>query len=168
MKKVLVGLLAVLLAFSMASCALFGSQKIYEKSAKTFSVDGMSITLTSGFTEAEFEGYVVCYDSSEVAIFVIEEEFSLIDGASDWSIEDYADLVRQANLDQNPVVSEDEGLITMKYNYYNADEKTSYSYYSVMFKGPSAFWLVQFACEQNSFEEYKPHFIEWAKSVKFN
>lgn len=47
---------------------------------KTFSSDGMTITLTDEFRETNIEYYTVAYDSKNVAVFALKEAFTLADG----------------------------------------------------------------------------------------
>lgn len=34
-----------------------------------------------------------------------------------------------------------------------------------MYRAPEAFWLLQFACESDDYEVYRPYFVSWAQSV---
>ena len=85
MKKIISCLLAVLILFSFAACAT-GAEK-------EFTSNGMTLTLTDEFRETTYEGYTVCYESKDVAVFVLKESFSLQAGLGDMSIDDYAELV---------------------------------------------------------------------------
>lgn len=162
MKKILAVLLAVITVLSCVACG----GKVYEADAKEFSSNGMTITLTEAFKESSYEGYTVCYDSSEVAVFVLKESFSLQAGLSELSVKDYADLVYQANAAKSPeAVVQADGLTYMEYTFFNEAENVTYKYFSTMHKGTDAFWLVQFATEEGNYDSYKPYLIEWAKSV---
>lgn len=135
---------------------------------KLFSSDGMEITLTKAFRKTSVDGYTVCYDSSKVAVFALKEAFSLAEGLEEMTLDDYRKLVLQANESKNPQRGEDiDSIQTMVYNFYNQEKNTEYRYLSAMYKAGDAFWLVQFACEKDVFDEYQPHFVEAAKSVAF-
>lgn len=165
MKKVVSLLMTAVFLFALTGCS---SKKIYEKEAKTFSASGMEIILTEGFKEADFEGYTACYDSSEVAIFTLKEEFSLAEGFEDLTLEEYSDLLYQANADYSPdPITEIEGIPCMEYTFLNEEEDVTFRYLTTLFKAPDAFWLIQFTCEEDCYEEYKPYFIDWAKTVTF-
>lgn len=160
MKKILCCLLVVSFLFSLTACG--------GVSAKEFTSNGMTITLTSAFKEISVEGYTVCYDSKDVAVFVLKESFSVQEGFGDLSVDDYAKLVHTANASKNPSAVTKEGDLTvMEYDFLNQQENQTYSYYSAMFKGPDAFWLIQFACKEDLYEDKKDTFIEWAKTAKF-
>jgi len=160
MKKILSCMLVVLLLLSFAACG--------SNSVKEFTSNGMTITLTDGFKKTNYEGYTVCYDSKDVAVFVLKESFSLQEGLSDMSVDDYAELVKSANASKKPsAISKKNGLTSMEYKFLNEEENQTYRYYSAMFKGPDAFWLVQFACKEELYDAKKDTFIEWAKTVEF-
>ena len=63
------------------------------------------------------------------------------------------------------MLAEIEGLTTMEYEFLNEAENVTYCYFLSMYRGDTAFWLVQFACEASLYEDYRPYFIEWAKTV---
>lgn len=176
MKKIIALLVTLLTVLSLSACNMLPalgtylalSQPVYKADEEVFKADGLEITLTEAFTETDMEGFTACYDSSEVAVFVLKEDYASIPQLSDLSLEEYADLVHEANADRSPdAITETDGLTSMEYEFYNEDDSTNYKYFSTMFKGEDAFWLVQFAVDADDYEEYKPYFIEWAKSVKF-
>lgn len=41
------------------------------------------------------------------------------------------------------------------------------SYLTVVYRTPTAFWIVQFVCPTTVYEEYKPFFLQWAKTASF-
>ena len=156
----------LLVAATAVGCALFSDPFSADK--KTFSSNGMEITLTKAFKETSFEGYTVCYDSSKAAVFALKEEFSLTEGLEALTLEQYHDLVLQANAAKNPERGENVGSIpTMLYNFYNEEKKTEYRYFAAMYKADDAFWIVQFACEEDLFDTYEPYFVEAGKTVVF-
>lgn len=161
MKRFVALLLIAVSVLALASCG-----SVIDADAKDFSGEGMTITLTEGFTETKMDGYTLCYDSKEIAVFALKESFSLAAGFGDYTLAEYADLVHTANAARNPGdITDIEGLTCMEYTFDN--NGTVYSYLSVMYKASDAFWLVQFTCKQADYEAFKPHMITWAKSVKF-
>ena len=64
---------------------------------KTFSVNEMDITLTSQFKEVTVQGFTAAYDSKNVAVLVLREDFSLAENFGDYSLEEYGQLVLKAN-----------------------------------------------------------------------
>ena len=160
MKRILSCLLVVLFLFSLTACS--------KASPEEFTSVGMTITLTSDFELTEVEGYTACYDSKDVAVFVLKESFLLQEGFGDLSLDDYADLVYTANASKNPTAVAKEGDLTvMEYEFLNEQENKTYSYYTVMYKSSDAFWTVQFACKKKLYKAKKDTFIEWANTVEF-
>ena len=135
---------------------------------KTFDDNGMSITLTNEFSKVEVEERTNCYGSEKVAVLALKEDFSLVEGFSDYTLEQYRDLVVENNSSLSSVeLKETEGLLGFEYDFYNADADKTLRYFSYVYKADDAFWMVQFATETKYVEELSPKIIEWAKSVTF-
>ena len=160
MKKVLSLALVLILMLSLVSCA---------PKSKEFSKEGMTITLTNSFWEKSVDGYTICYDSRNDAVFVLKEAFSLLDGAEDLTLDEYAEMVRKNNASRSPSeIKKEEGLTIMEYTFLNESNGITYAYLTTMFKTSDAFWLIQFTCEKSDYDTRRASYIEWAKSVKFD
>ena len=86
----------------------------------------------------------------------------------DITLEQYAELVMQANSDKDPVAGDDiDGNPTLLYNYYNEDRDLEYRYLTVLYQADDGFWMVQFAVSDENAEQCRAQISEWAKSVKF-
>jgi hypothetical protein len=134
---------------------------------KTFSDEGMSITLTEAFIVADYEGYTTCYDSTNVAVFVIKEEFSLMEGFEDYTLAQYGELVTGNNGLDASALKKSNNLLYFTYDYKVPDLDQTYEYYAFMYKGKDAFWLVQFATLEENVEYYLDDIFAWADSVEF-
>ncbi len=164
MKKFLALMLALLTLLSCVSCI---GGKVYEAAAKEFSSNGLTLTLTKAFKEADMQGYTVAYDSAAVAIFAIKENFSLMPGVENKDANGYAELLRQANANRNPgEIKTEDGVVFFEYSFYNEAEKTTYKYLTTAHKGSDSFWMVQFATREKDYDEYRPYLLQWAQSVK--
>ena len=160
MKKFLSLLLAAVMLFGLTSCM--------EATPKDFTCEGMTVTLTNRFKEANYEGYTVCYQSSDMMVIVLKESFSLQAGLDKMTLDEYAKLVRQANTSKSPSeITKHESFQSMEYTFLNEQEKQTYSYFTTMFKGPDAFWMIQFASKEEDYASHKDTFLEFANSVKF-
>ena len=134
---------------------------------KKFSDNGMSITLTNGFKNVQFEGLTNCYDSADVAVLALKEEFTLMEGFEDYTLEEYGELVLINNgLDVSSLNNVD-GLLEFEYEYTNPETNENYIYCSFIYKSDDAFWLVQFATLTENIDTYSTSIVEWAKSVSF-
>ena len=134
---------------------------------KTFSVDGMSITLTDDFNEIYIQGYTKVYDSSRVAVFALKESFTLFEDAENYTLAEYAALLIEINGLTNVSPSSAEGLTFFEYEFENPNTQVMYHYYSFVYKTDDAFWMIQFSTEANNASAYEEQIFNWAKSVEF-
>lgn len=163
MKKIVLIMLSAILLLSAVSCT-----DLFKPEDKDFYSNGMNITLTTEFKEATVEGYTVCYESKDVAVFILKEAFTLQAGLENQTVDYYAELVRNANASKAPgEIKKQYGLIYFEYDHLNEEKGVTYRYFTTMFKGPDAFWLVQFACERDEYADKRQSFIDWAKTVAF-
>jgi len=163
MKKLISFAIVLAALLTLVSCG----GKVYEAEAKEFTSNGMTITLTKSFVENTQQGYTVCYDSNAVAVIALKEAFTMMEGFEDWTLEAYADAIYQNNAANNPTTPTKVGdRMVMEYTFFNPDTDITYHYYTCMYKGSDGFWMIQFACDVNEIEEYKPYMIEWADSVR--
>lgn len=135
---------------------------------KTFSYDGMTITLTDEFRETNIENYTVAYDSKNVAVFALKEAFILADGFENCTLEQYADLVLQANNFSSAEIKTADGLTGFEYDFTNPETNDTYKYFSYVYKTNDAFWLVQFATLSKNVDAYASEITQWAQSIKFS
>ncbi len=134
---------------------------------RVFSDSGMRITLTKDFYQISIPGYTACYNSENVAIFTLKEEFELLDGSEDYTIRQYGELVVQNN-SLSVAIQNSNGLTYFEYFYRNPSNGESYQYIAFVYKADDAFWLVQFATLSDDFDEYRGEIMDWAGSVKFS
>lgn len=136
--------------------------------AKTFSSDGMIITLTDEFKKTSFEDYTVAYESKNIAIIALKEEFTLAEGFGDCTLDQYAELVLQASQLTAVEVRTVDGLVGFTYDYTDPETKTALRYFTYVFKTDDAFWTVQFATAKKNADAYASEIKEWAKSIMFS
>ena len=141
---------------------------LLEMEKAIYFAEGMEIQLPEAFRQVDDTGYTVCYEADTAAIFALREPFTMAEGVENLTLMEYADMVCVANSSKSPsAVMEEEGLLLMEYTYFAESENAEYKYLTTMFKASDAFWMVQFTCRAENYEEYRPHFVEWAKSVTF-
>ena len=155
MKRTFTAIVCTLLLVAvLAGC---GSTNPFDAAAKTFSNEGMTITLTSDFSKQSMDGYTVCYAAKTAAVFALHEtndQFAAA-GLNDVTLEQYAALVMQNNSSRNPVAGDDiNGCPTILYDFYNEDKDVEYRYLAVMYQADDGFWLVQFASAKDDFDTY--------------
>lgn len=157
-------LVAALLVGFLAGLAGPFLSNLWSSNPKEFSAEGMTITLTAAFDEAEYAGFTQCYESNEVAIMALKEKFTLLPGAEDYSVEEYGQLVLQGNSMKDTALKTKDGVVYFTYTSEVADGST-YFYFAAVYKGSDAFWLIQFAAPESLRDTYEPQFLQWAGSV---
>ena len=133
---------------------------------KTFSKAGMSITLTNRFTEKEYISMTAYYESSDMLVTVLKEDFASYPSVSTWSVSKYAQNVVQANR----LSGIDIQLSESGYAYFEYAKTVSgneYSYFATCHKAQDAFWLIQFAVFTKDFEEKMDTIWQYANSITF-
>lgn len=138
-----------------------------EAQPKTFSAQGMSITLTDEFREFDAENFTVGYETGDVVVLGLKEEFSLMEGAEDYTLEEYGNLVLQSNGMDDFQLDTVEGVTFFEYLYTDPDTNENYQYFSCVYKANDAFWLMQFVTLEENVDIYAEQFLAWAKSVEF-
>lgn len=165
------GLIILILAVIVgAVVGFFAANSFFSKTPKekTFSSNGMNITLSEEFKETTVKKYTVAYDSKKVAVFALKEPFALVDGFEDYTLDQYADLVIQSNGLSPSQKKTDNGLIWFEYDFDNPENNNTYRYSTYVYKANDAFWIVQFATLKSNFEKVSQEIAVWAKSVTFS
>ncbi|MCL2677850.1 MAG: hypothetical protein FWE85_02220 [Clostridiales bacterium] len=161
-RRIVFALVIMLPIILLAGCLNLSDEKTF-----TTADVGLSITLTSRFVEQDLAVWTAYYSSTTSIVTVLKEEFHLFDqhghDAADLTPEDYARLVIESNREPCDV-EKVEGLTT--FTYERRVNGKDFKYFAVTFKGPDAFWLVQFGCDRKNFDKFQAQFIEWAKTVK--
>lgn len=131
---------------------------------KQFAVDEMRITLNSDFRKQTATGYTAAYGTSDVAVVILQEEFALVEGWENMHVLLYRDIVMKNNK-KDGTLGEYEGI---PYFEFDAESNgTTYHYIAAVYKGPDAFWLIQFATKTDDANEYREQILDWATSVTF-
>ena len=138
-----------------------------EPMPEVFSSGGMSIVLTDEFAETPVDKYTATYDSRDVAVIALKEEFSLFEGFENYTLEQYANLVIENNNMSDTDIKNVNGLMSFEYTYFNPETNKNYIYFSYVYKSGDAFWLVQVATEEDKATEYFDDIVMWANSVEF-
>lgn len=153
-----------IIGFSLTS-GLF-SNKTPE--AKTFTYNEMSITLTDEFIKEDFDNFDATFDSRDVAVFVIQDEFSLFEGFEGYTLKEYCELVIDSNALTSVEIETGNGLTYFVYQFTNTEANEDYQYYTYVYKTDNSFWMVQFAVFAENAGEYEPQIEDWASSVSFS
>lgn len=136
------------------------------KDTKDFSSKGMKITLSNDFSETNLDNFTLAYQSDEVIITALKEEFSLLEGFENYTLSEYGGLVmRNSGINDN--LKAEGNFYYFNYTYTDPNYNLTYYYLSAVFKTNDAFWLVQFCTPNNLAYKYKSEFIDWTKTIEF-
>ena len=158
--------ISLLLSGSLLLCGCFPKIMIVPSNdsigePKTFEKEGIKLTLTDSFIEKESElGFYAYYVSNFCGVVVLKEDFSLEEGLSDRSLEEYVRNVIANNGHTDIEPQNKDGLW-----FYVRDNNGTRSY-SYSYKGSNAFWIVQFLCMTSDAPKLEDLFYLWANSVE--
>lgn len=163
MKRIALLMALLALALSLASCDLLAPEK-------TYTCEEMSITVKGMFSQQNdlHEAFDLILLSPSAGVMVLREDladFEANDLDTDITVAEYAAILMENNeLDGSPV--EEDGLTY--FTYSETAEGTEFTYIGFCYSSPEAYWLVQCYSTSEKFEDMKPAFITWAKSVTFS
>lgn len=159
MKKRVLCVLLCLVLILCTGCSLLDAGA----SSKTFEKNGFSIELTTAFQEKEHVSFTAYFLSSDTMVTALLEEYDLFEGYNVNSLEDYANLVMQAN----KLTGEPEYKDDLLCFFYDAQVNgKDFTYMAVVYEGEEGYWLINIASESKHFDKLLPTFITYAKSVK--
>ena len=155
--------IALVLALTMLSGCSFpgiGAEEL------DFSGAGLTITLTVDFYEKNHVSFTGCYESQEMLVLTLKEEFTIleeIDFSKDSTVEDYLELVISAN-EHSAKIAEKDGI--PYFTYESSAAGKDFKYMATAVKSSDAFWLVQFAVHKEDFNKYEDTMFKYAASIK--
>lgn len=161
MKKLLCVCISLVLVLSLlTACA---------SSPKTFTWNGLTIELSSGFIEHEVTNESASY-ANYFSTYVVVISYETVDSLvtlgydSDMTVDEYAALSIEANELDTEVKTADG---VTYYNYTGDADGTEYTYMATVHLLGNSFWLVQFASETKDYEKAEAEFLAWAKTVSY-
>lgn len=134
---------------------------------KEFSKAGMTITLTDRFAEKNLASQTAYYESLSAIVTVLKEEFSLVAGFENYTLNQYTAAVLTQNKLQS-TINKPEGKSYYSFSYEKTVNGKDFYYFATTFKASDAFWLIQFACVTSDKDKYQADFEKWADSVTFD
>ena len=164
---IIVGILAGVAAGAVVSAGLLSGGSASAQ-LQTFEAQGLQLSLTEDFTETNVDGYTASYASQDAAVFLLRENFSLKEGVEALSLEEYGAMVLANNsFGQSTALRSEEGLTVFDYEFTGPNTGSTYYYYTVLCKGPDAFWVVQFSTLAENARENLSFFKYCAKQISF-
>lgn len=164
-------LFSILLALCLLLCGCTAEEEPPAEPIPTdFAAAGMHLTLTEDFAEKQHVSYTALYESAELVIMVLKEEYTLFDKtdfSSQTAPEEYAALVWSANQLEGevPVQTADD---LVWFDYSRTANGTDYTYRAYVFKSDDAFWLFQFGARSDAFAALTDTIHGYATTVYFD
>ena len=136
---------------------------------KTFSDNGLTITLTDNFKYVQVDGYDATYSSNNVAVFAVKG-LSFVDYPllTNYTIDEYMSILVFDNGQSVGEINKSVGVPYFEYEYEDSSTGTLYICRCFAYKTEDAFWLVAFAVTDDKYDEYSSKINEWANSVEFD
>ena len=128
----------------------------------------MEITLSKDYQKATLANATWYYTSPDGIAMGVRSSKEDIEksGLEANSAQDYAEAyIRANNIPGSPKVNSKDNYLYFEYN--RKVSGTDYSYLTCVFDNNDEFWLVNFACYKELYNEYKNDFFESADSVVF-
>lgn len=110
--------------------------------------------------DAEANGLTTFYATTKYMMAALQEKYEIFTqygvDLSSWTLEQYADLIKESNNYTDDFEKDSYGNLRITYVRDVGDSR--YFYYSTVRKAPDAFWLIHFACLESDKEVYEPIF----------
>lgn len=165
-KRIAALLISIMLVLSITGCS--------SNKPKDFTVEEMTITLTNSFIEGENETQTAVYTTQDYVVTVLRQDFMELESVgmpTDMDVGTYAMMVLEKNeIDADIEILESEVEdydFVVGFTYEELIEEVNYTYFATVYRSDSAYWFIQYATETEKFEEAKPQFIDWSKTVTF-
>ena len=154
---------SVVLLLSMAAVLLSGCGAVREK---TFTSQGMSVTLTSEFRRSEREPYLYCYTAPGVSVTVTRELFKDYEGIVGYSLDELTGFTITVNGFDATLEHTASGIPYFDYRT-TLDTGEAYAYRAYSYRSEAALWVLRFGTPEAMFGARCPQFDAWAETVKF-
>jgi len=165
-KGITVFIIAILVGFAVGYFSVFFAN--VDSSPRTFSSNGVKITLTDDFIKVPIADFTVSYGNGEISVFFLEERFDVYEGLDSFTLEQYGEAVIEVNkYDSSTQLKERDSLLYFEYDGTNPDSGEEYSYIAFVYETSDAFWLVQFGALVEDMEKCYDDIFEYAKTVEF-
>ena len=134
---------------------------------KTYTSNGLSITMKEGLLEKTNENFEVYFETSDMIFMGNKETFeelSIINLDANSTLDEYLDLIISVNGESSGKLKDGD------LNYFTYEREVNgnkFFYVGSVYKANDAFWLCNFACAYSDKDTYEDLFIKWAKTVSF-
>lgn len=149
MKKLLRGMILILVVCLLAGCGSSASTKSYTCGELTMTVPSVMRDVSSN---SDYADYSFALDSNKVAIFGLNETFAQYPVLEEYDTKGYAELVISGySLDSVATERENEDY---HYLVYTADTSMGeFTYIAGIFRNENGFWMIQLCAPTAQFDK---------------
>ncbi len=166
---ILVLIIAAIVGFAIGFASTFTGLIGNDDDPKQFTCEEMQITLTEEYMKVPVDGFDACFANEDIVVFVLREDFDLLDNMENYSLQEYGELLLDTNgLTETSEIKEVNGITYYEYEAENEEENCTYYYYATIFKSDEAFWVIQFAVQSEEADQHMTQLIEMSKTITFN
>jgi sRNA-binding regulator protein Hfq len=160
MKKIVFAVLALFLFFGLTGCSLFAPKE------KTFTSNGITITLNTDFKETDTDKFSVYLLSKDVAFMANKEAISTYTNIGVNSLHDYIESVLTANNFSDYTIQESTGGNDYVYsNYTSTVDGTEYKYLLVCMEGESNYYIMNFGTVKSDYDNLEQKLFDFADTI---
>ena len=161
-KGIITTIVAILIGVAIG--LVMNMDTLFER-PKDFISDDFQITLTTRFTE-DYEDGIYYFGSSECSVSVSTFSFNEYAGVISMTEEEFLNVLKDnGHFGISSQMKKEAGLLVVE-EQAESNMGDIRSYFAVFIKSDDAFYVFEFGCENEKYEEYRPQFIEWANSIK--
>jgi len=158
-------IVAAIVGFIIGLGSETGFFGLIKPSEKTFTAEGMTITLTDEFErEKDTAGFTLCYVSRDVAVMALRESSAYIADFDLLTLEYYRQVLTESSGED--ITLRDFGGIP-GFTYEADIDGEMFTYYGFVYKTDKDFWMIQIAVQSKKTAKYEEQIIKWAGSVTF-
>lgn len=131
---------------------------------KNFVADDFEITLTTEFAD-DYEDGVYYFGTKECSVAVYSYHYNEYAQITSMTEQEFLNLLKDnGRFGISSELKEESGFAVVEERAESAQGDIR-SYFTVFIKGEDAFFLFEFGSETDKYSEYRPEFIEWAKTI---
>lgn len=127
-----------------------------------------TLMLPEGFTEKSDNENVTCYFEGENELVTClrepREDIISVAGKEELTLDEYAQLVIDANSLSSQIGKDDKG--NTFFTYSQSVDNDEFFYYAVVKESDDAFWLFNFVCLQADKDTHTELFADWASRIE--
>lgn len=135
------------------------------KKNESFHANGIIVNVPEdkGFHKIDFDNFDLAFESDDMLFGAQKEPFDTIEGAEDFTAEDYAALLRDSRMSDSDIsMTQPRTKGNLVYMEFQVEDVFGIV---AVYKASDAFWNAQFYCEGSDYSENRSDFIDWLENI---